>query len=298
MRTKALIAAAVIISSLSAGVCLAQSSDPPPVGMILFPVKRDQDGNQYIISRAGYKIVIQGAGIAHDAKHIAVYQDNQNNFWYINKKGEPTEVNPEQMAKVNAQIQGQIEKRAEMQGQYPQAAQPGQYQPPYAGQATTNPNQTVIVNQQPSGNTGSGGAGALGTGIAAMGGAMGGAVLGGLIDSSMYNHPYYGMPYGQPMYREANSGRYYYNKGGNNVYVAPNHNTQAMFNQYNAQGAWKDKDQWAHNANWNNANHPNYANGAHPDQPIQDRGRGFENRGEGFREAGGGRRFGGGRFRR
>ncbi|HEY9731292.1 MAG TPA: hypothetical protein V6C89_05235 [Drouetiella sp.] len=298
----------------------AQAPGEPQVNMILFPVMRDQDNQQYIISRAGYKINIQGVGIAKDAKQIAVYQDNQNNFWYINKKGEPTEVNPEQMQKMQAQIQAQ--QMMQQQGA--------------AGGGGANPNanpQNVTVNNYGSGSGsggGNSGSSALGTGLAAMGGAMGGAALGAAMTNSMYNQPYYGVPYGHPIYREPTSGNYYYHgASGNNVYVKPTENTAAMFNQYNQQGAWKDRDQWQNNPNWNkehantgmnpnmnpnmNKMNPNMnGNMAGERHEAEDGGRKFGNRFRGGndgaasaneerrsagRENGGGRRFGGGRFR-
>lgn len=265
----------------------------PNVNMILFPVNRDQNNQQYIISRAGYKINIQGIGIDKNAKQIAVYQDNQNNFWYINKKGQPTEVNPEQMQKVQAQIQAQEMMRQQGGG--------------------TNPQNVTVNNYGNTGSSGSSGSSALGTGLAAMGGAMGGAAIGAAMTGA-YNQPYYGVPYGHPIYREPNTGNYYYHgANNNNVYVKPTENTAAMFNQYDKQGAWKDRDQWQNNPNWNRQNHPDNPNmnGVADRHADGDGGRklggrlhggdgaaasGAQDRGFRGREGGSGRR-GGGRFR-
>lgn len=278
-----------------ASPCNAQGTDQP-VGMILFPVMRDQNNQQYIINRGGYKVNIQGAGIAKDAKQIAVYQDNANNFWYMNKKGQPTEVNPQQMAKIQGQIQSEMH-QGQMNGAYPNGAAPSQ--------------NVTVNNQTPSSG---GGSSALGTGLAAFGGAMGGAAVGAAMTGA-YNQPYYGVPYGHPVYRAPNNGQYYYHgASGNNVYVAPTKQTSAMFNEYNHQGAWKDRDQWAansqnwnkdqnwnnaaHNANLNNAGHNDNLNtAAHADAANRASGGRFGNRLRGAEQGGGGGRRFGGRFR-
>jgi hypothetical protein len=275
-------AAAMIVLATSASISTPSNAQSPDaqVGMILFPVQRDQNNRQYIISRMGYKLDIQGVGIAKDAKQIAVYQDNQNNYWYINKKGQPTPVNQTQMAKLSAQIQAQQVNNANPN-------------------PNPNQNQNVTINNQAPASSG-GGSSALGTGLAAMGGAMGGAAIGAAMTNSAYSHPYYGVPYGQPIYKAPSSGNYYYKgSSGNNVVVAPTKQTNAMFNQYNQQGAWKDKNQWANNPNWNNninhGNHPGQmpAASTHPAQGAG--GRKFGSKLEAGGAAAGGRRVG--RFR-
>ncbi len=79
----------------------AQQSTQPaqvsPITMTLYPVQRGTDGKQYITTKAGYKVVIPGLGIAPNAQQVAAFRDAANNYWYINAKNQPTKLTAEQL---------------------------------------------------------------------------------------------------------------------------------------------------------------------------------------------------------
>lgn len=264
-------------STFSLAQMPSQTGGPEQMAMIMYPVEMGADGKQYITTKAGYKINVPGLGIAPNASAIAVYKDPGNNYWYIDKSGNPTPVSGEQMQSVMNQMQAQAMQRGRVQaGQYPQGM-PGQQgmpnpnmygQNPYAQNVapgaypqTGTPQQSVVINEQPpsnsnasnssSGNSSSGSS-AMGTGLAA----AGGAAVGALMSNAIYNNnnePYYGgyggVPYGAPVYRGAAAGQYYYkHPNGNNVYIAPNSTNAAAFNQYDKQGTWDNRQQWSQQA--------------------------------------------------
>ncbi len=268
------------------------------VTMELFKVGETK-GQRYLQTPTGEVLPIKGDQLAHDATAVAIYRDVNNNYWFINKQGQPTSIPPEKVQWAINEISTQ---RLAKESTGPQS---GSYQSngtnPSNGQAPVQ--QTTII-QQPSSGSGSSGMGMLGAGVAAAGGAMLGSMVGSAIDG---NH-YYGMPYGTPMYRD-NHGGYYMNKG-NKVYVNNSH-TEPVVNQWKQQGDWDHRNEWNHASsttsginstnnnwnnnkpntdhNWNNGNKPNdNHNWNKPDQPISRGGRSHEGWG-GF-SGGGGRR--------
>jgi hypothetical protein len=223
----------------------------PGIGMILFPVQRGADGQQYLTTRAGYQVALPGLGIDPNATQVAAYQDAQNNFWYINRNGQPTAVSPPQMQNIMSQIQQQQMMRQSAmpkEGGYPPQSMP----PPQA--PTAAPQQSTVINN-PAPSSGASGSSALGTGLSAgLGAAVGAGLSNAIYNNNNNQYPYGGygyggMPYGTPVYREP-SGQYYYNNpaaNGTKVYVAPNASNTPYFNQYQQQGNWSDKDKWAAN---------------------------------------------------
>lgn len=198
---------------------------PDGMAMTLLPVIHEHS-HEFIITPRGYKVQIPGTGLARNASQVAVYQDPQQNFWYINKRGEPTQVPPNVMQSVYAQVQ------AQMNGSVPGAP---------AGSSQAPVQQTTIV-QQPS---------TTGAGAAALG-AFAGAATGAALTNPApyYNHPYYGVPYGKPVYHGGvnNSGNsYYYYNNGQKQYVNANNNNQKVFSEFNKQGNWNERNTWSKN---------------------------------------------------
>ena len=104
-----------------------QYANPNQTAMIFYPVQMGPDGQQAIYTKAGYRLTIPGLGIAPNASQIAVYRDPQNNYWYVDKNGNPTPVSAQQMQSVMSQIQTQSMQRGQVQyGQYPQGGMPPQ----------------------------------------------------------------------------------------------------------------------------------------------------------------------------
>lgn len=208
------------------------------VAMIMLQVSHEK-GHTFITSPKGYRAEVPGKGISSNAKAVAIYQDPQQNFWYIDKHGTPTEVKPEVVRSAMMQIQGEIQQN-HMMGQAMQQGVP----PMGAGMSGAGgvPVQQTTVVQQPS-SGGGGGAGAM-MGAASM--AMSGTALGmsiGAMANSGHNN-YYGVPYGRPMYQENH--RYYYNNDSKKVYVDQNEKNKACFDQWNKQGDWAHRQDWAH----------------------------------------------------
>jgi hypothetical protein len=209
------------------------------VAMIMLQVSHDK-GRTYITTPKGYRAEVPGKGVPSNAKAVAIYQDPQQNFWYINKHGEPTEVKPEVVRSAMMQFQGEVQQN-HMNGQSMQ--QGGMPPGAMAGNGTAPVQQTTIV-QQPATGGGGGGAGAM-MGAASM--AMSGTALGmsiGAMANSGHNN-YYGVPYGKPIYQDNH--HYYYNNDSKKVFVNPNANTKAAFNQFDHQGNWANRENWAHN---------------------------------------------------
>lgn len=226
----------------------------PDISMCLYPVERGADGQQYIVTKAGYKVTVPGLGIAPDAHEIAVYRDTQNNFWYVDKNGVTQPVSHDQLQWTMAQISHQqamhnIEMQhsppamapganLSVQGMVPQSAgmQPGQ--------VATGQGQTVIINnQQPSG---SGGNAALATGLAAGSAAMMGSMMGTAMSES-----YHGVPYGVPLYNSG--GKYYYNGANGAQHEVPYHTDNPYMNQWSRQQCYQNNSQNRQNA-YNNLN--------------------------------------------
>lgn len=318
MKNKGLLLAVLPIaflttSTFSLAQMPSQAGGAEQTAMIMYPVEKGSDGKQYITTKAGYKVNIPGLGIAHNASAIAVYKDPGNNYWYIDKSGNPTPVSAEQMQSVMNQMQTQAMQRGRVQSaQYPQEMpNPNMYgQNPYAQNVAPSsypqtgiPQQSVVINEQPASNTSNGssssGSSAMGTGLAA----AGGAAVGALMSNAMYNNnePYYGgyggVPYGAPVYRGAAAGQYYYkHPNGNNVYVTPNSTNAAAFNQYDRQGNWDNRQQWSQQASTARSNVQSQAQqaGARGEQFRSDRTQaGTANLGQADRNFDGGHQRGG-----
>jgi hypothetical protein len=199
----------------------------PQVAMIMLRVEHNK-GQDFIITPKGFKAQIPGKGIASSAKAVAVYQDQQKNYWYIDKHGEPTPVRPEVVQSVMAQFGAEVQ---QTQAVAPLASG-------VAGTAGGAPVQQTTIVQQPAASGGSSGMGStMGVASMAMSGAALGMSIGALSNSS--HGGYYGMPYGKPMYQENH--HYYYNNNSKKVYVSPNNHTKQTFDQWNKQGAWNDR---------------------------------------------------------
>ncbi len=88
----------------------AQSSPAtgnPGISMTIYPVVREADGNQYLITPFGKKVTIPGLGISPNATQVSVYRDLSNHFWYSNMNGQQIAVTPEQLNAAQAQINSQ-----------------------------------------------------------------------------------------------------------------------------------------------------------------------------------------------
>lgn len=212
---------------------------PPQVAMIMLRIEHNK-GKDFIVTPKGLRAQVPGKGIPSSAKAVAVYQDPQSNYWYIDKKGEPTPVRPEVVQSVMAQFGAEVQQRQAMaplaSGVAGSAGVAGT-----AGGAPVQ--QTTIIQQPPAGGSGGGGAGAMGVASMAMSGTALGMSIGALANSSQ--HSYYGVPYGRPMYQDNH--HYYYNNDSKKVYVAPNNNNKEYFNQWNKQGNWNDRQNWQRN---------------------------------------------------
>jgi len=242
IKTPLFILAPVAISFLLSNVIsLAQMpqqyANPNQTAMIFYPVELGPDGKQYITTKAGYKVSVPGLGIAPNAGQIAVYRDPQNNFWYVDKNGNPTPVSPQQMQSVMSQMQTQSMQRGQVQyGQYPQRMPPqNMYGQAAAPAAAAAPVAAAPSQPQQSSNNNNGSS-ALMTGLAA----AGGAAMGSMVTNSMYNnnnsqYGYGGVPYGAPVYKQPDGQYYYANQAGKPVYVAPNSTNAAAYNEYDKQ---------------------------------------------------------------
>lgn len=195
---------------------------PSGITMSLYPVEKGADGQQYIVTKVGYKVTVPGLGISPNANDIAVYRDNQNHFWYVDKNGATQPVSQSQLQWTEAQIKNQ-------QAMHGQTAQ-----------------NVIINNQQPVKQGMSPAGTAAVTGMAAAGGAM----MGSMITNSA-NHNSYGMPYGTPMYNEG--GHYYYNGADGKHYEVPYNSANPYTNEWNHQEQYQNNSQDRQNA-YNNLN--------------------------------------------
>ncbi len=235
-------AAAVVMALIVQSPGTGQQPNMPAgeingVTMSIFPVQRGADGEQYITTRAGFKITVPGLGIAPDANEIAVYRNNQNQYWYVDKAGATQAVSEAQLQWTMAQINQQQAMRT-IQNQENAGAQQ-QPQQQYAQQP-----QTVVVNNntQPS----SGGSTAVVAGLAAATGAMAGSA----ISNSMYDGAYHGIPYGAACYSAA--GHSYYNTA-DGAHEIPMHTDNPYVNQWSRQQSYDNNSQNRQNA-YNNLN--------------------------------------------
>ncbi len=208
------------------------------ISMSILPVERGADGQQYIITKAGYKVTVPGLGIAPDAKEVAVYRDEANNYWYVDQKGTTEKVSHDQLQWTMAQINQQQAAKgiAQKEAMATKEGMPSQMvsSPQMAtGQATPN---VIVQNTVPGGQYPSGGSNAMMSGAAAMGGAMAGSAIG----ASMYNNNngYHGIPYGTPCYNEGGQ-RYYYGANGMRVPIAADANN-AYLNQWDNQRPYQN----------------------------------------------------------
>jgi hypothetical protein len=218
---------------------LAQQQQPeiapaqnPQVAMIMLRIEHNK-GRDYIITPKGFRAQVPGKGIASNAKAVAVYQDQQQNYWYIDKHGEPTPVKPQVVQSCMAQFQAQIQKN--------QAAQNFAGGTVQMGNGGAPVQQTTIV-QQPSSGGGSGAGAAMGVASMAMSGAAMGMSIGALSNSG---HNYYGVPYGHPIYQDNH--HYYYNNNSKKVFVNQNVSNKAAFDQFNKMGSWNNRSAWSKN---------------------------------------------------
>jgi hypothetical protein len=226
-------------SSPSSGVASQAAAQPnSQLAMIMLRVEHNK-GKDFIVTPRGLRAQVPGKGISSKATAVAVYQDPQQNYWYIDKNGEPTAVRPQVVQSVMAQFNAEVQ---QTQAVAPSASGVTGT----AGTAGGAPvQQTTIINQPPAGGTsgGGGGAGAMGMASMAMGGTALGMSIGALANSS--NHGYYGVPYGRPIYQDNH--RYYYNNDSKKAYIAPNSNNKEYFNQFDKQGNWNDRQNWQKN---------------------------------------------------
>ncbi|MBZ0184677.1 MAG: hypothetical protein K8F91_00395 [Candidatus Obscuribacterales bacterium] len=75
--------------------------------MTIYPVVREADGNQYLITPSGKQVTVPGLGIAGNATQVSVYRDQSNHFWYTDMNGKQVAVTPEQLEAAQAQINAQ-----------------------------------------------------------------------------------------------------------------------------------------------------------------------------------------------
>lgn len=280
--------AAFAASSIWTAAAFAQAPMENGMAMTLLPVIHE-NGRQFIITPRGYKVEVEGNGIASNAQQVAVYQDPERNYWFINKHGQPQQVPAQVLQSVYAQLQAQMN----VQGGAPGVGAP--YGQPYpAGYPQQPPvQQTTIVNQPPADSSSSSGS-AAGTALMAGVGGFAGAAVGSALTNDYYKTPYYGVPYGTPIYRGGahNNGNsyYYYNNNGTKNYVNANEQNANIFKQYDQQGNWKDRNNWANNPQAQGQ----FQNAAQNRSNAQsDAGRGgLFNRGE-RQQSGGGLRSGG-----
>jgi hypothetical protein len=253
---------------LPKNAALAQAPLPEgqQLAMTLLPIVHQGDLT-YIITPKGFKVQVPGSGVAKNAPAVAVYQDPQRNYWYINKKGEPTPVKPATVQSVMAQLSAQYNAAAAQQQVQAMPPQMMQQQPAQA------PVQQTTIIQQP--GTSSGGSGVVaGVNAAAAGMNLAGGILNATSAYGNYGAygGYHGVPYGRPIYPSYANGHnnyYYNNSSGNKTYVNANKNNSAYLNEFNKQGTWNNRSQWSKNIH----------SGV---QPIENAGRRF---------SGGGRRF-------
>jgi hypothetical protein len=210
----------------------AAAQPSPQVAMIMLRVEHNK-GKDFIVTPKGLRAQVPGKGISSKATAVAVYQDPQQNYWYIDKNGEPTAVRPQVLQSVMAQFNAEVQQR---QTVAPLASG-------VAGTAGGAPVQQTTIINQPAGGGSGGGGGAMGMASMAMSGTALGMSIGALSENS--NHGYYGVPYGKPIYQDNH--RYYYNNDSKKAYIAPNSNNKEYFNQFNKQGNWNDRQNWQKN---------------------------------------------------
>ena len=109
--------------------------------MLIYPVVRGADGNQYLITPSGKEVTIPGLGIAPNATQVSVYRDQANHFWYTNMNGQQVAVTPQQLEAAQVQL------NAQPSG----GAMPPQMQPPTQSFYNSNPSYSSGFNGIPYG---------------------------------------------------------------------------------------------------------------------------------------------------
>jgi hypothetical protein len=263
-----LVAAVVSLLAQSALASIRSKAKPTPAAsqssMCILPIIKGADGQQYIVTRAGYQVNIPGLGVAADAKQIELYADGKKHFWYVDRNGRSVKMSDQQVEWGLSQVNLQA-----------QAAQKQAMQIPLSGQASidqagaalqSNPSQipysvpnapttvvvqpTTVVQTQPQGQSSTAGNSSLVNGLVAAGGAAAGAAAGAALSNSLYRNNYYGVPYGTPIHHGGN--KYYYNgANGHRVYIAPNtHYT----NQWQHEQQYREDRRDYHKDKYNNLN--------------------------------------------
>ncbi len=77
------------------------------ISMTIYPVVRQPDGNQYLITPSGKQVTVPGLVIAPNATQVSVYHDLANRYWYTAMNGQQVPVTPEQLEAAISQINAQ-----------------------------------------------------------------------------------------------------------------------------------------------------------------------------------------------
>jgi hypothetical protein len=260
--------AAVVSSLAQAALARKHSTSTPPAtsqsSMCILPIIKGADGQQYIVTRAGYQVNIPGLGVSKDAKEIELYADGKKHFWYVDRNGRSVKMSDQQVEWGLSQVNFQAQAAQKQAMQAPLAGQASiehtgtmlqsnAGQEPYAvpNAATTVVVQpTTVIQSQPQGQVSPSANSGLVNGLVTAGSAAAGAAAGAALSNSMYRNNYYGVPYGTPIYHGGN--KYYYNGGnGHRVYVAPNaHYT----NQWQHEQQYREDRRDYHKDKYNNLN--------------------------------------------
>lgn len=112
------------------------------ISMLIYPVVRGADGNQYLITPSGKQVTIPGLQLAPNATQVTVYRDNANHFWYTNMNGQQVAATPQQLEIAAAQINAQS-----------QGAMPPPIMPPAQSHYATNPTYASGYNGIPYGTS-------------------------------------------------------------------------------------------------------------------------------------------------
>lgn len=164
-----------------------QLNNNTSISMIMYPVEKDSDGVQYLITPTGNRVHIPGLGIAPNATQVQVFRDQSEHFWYTNTKGQPTAVTEEQLDWARQQINRQSGVPSAMANQ-----NSGQ------GYDQGNPPAQLTGNVQGSYYS----------------------------RNQQFSGGYNGMPYGTPI-NMGGQGKYYYDDpNGDRQYVSPQNNAQ------------------------------------------------------------------------
>lgn len=187
--------------SLYAALMLGQMAlaEGATVSMVTLKTTVGQNGQQLVITPKGYAVPLPGAGVNGDT--VQIYMGSQGGYWYVDRTGSTVD------------LTGYVQ-------QFHQATGQTQQVPQYA--------PTTSSSQSSSGSSGRG-SGLLGTAAAAGLGVAAGAAI---ADSN--NNYYPNVPYGTPLVYGAGPHPYYYNPGGNKVYVNTGNSVNVSGNTVNA----------------------------------------------------------------